>query len=95
MNGNEAEPKPAPWPAIAQASDDIIAMSVQRHAEAEVQREAQAIVTNAAWGALTPEEQEAAIARADAEYEAHFAERVAEVEAEAELYAEDPEAEIG
>ena len=88
-----------PEAAIARASGDMIAESIQRHAESEVVRDAQAVITGAAWAALTPKEQEASIARADAAYEAHFAQRAAEAEAEAELYAEreieDPEAEIG
>ena len=85
--------------AVAQASNDMIDMTVQRHAEAEVVREAQAVIDNAEFAALSPAEQEARMAEADASYDAYAAERAAEVEAEAELYAEreieDPEAEIG
>lgn len=84
-----------PEAAIAQASDDMIAMSVQRHAEAEAIREAQVVIDNAEWNALSLQEQEARMAAQDAAYEAEAAERAAEAEAEAELYAEDPEAEIG
>lgn len=94
MNGNEAHRDE--WAAdVARASEDMIAMSLQRHAEAEVLRETQAVIDNAEWNALTPQEQEARIAGQDAAYEAYFAERAAENAAEAELYAEDPEAEIG
>jgi hypothetical protein len=88
-----------PEAAIARASNDMIAMSVQRHAEAEALREAQVVIDNAEWNALTPQEQEARMAEQDAAYEAEFAERAAEAEEKAELYAEreieDPEAEIG
>jgi hypothetical protein len=95
-NGNEAHRDE--WAAdVARASDDMIAMAVQRHAEAEALREAQAVIDNAEWNALTPQEQEARIAEQDAVYEAYFIERAAENAAEAERYAEteDPEAEIG
>jgi len=93
-NGNEAHAS-GPEAAIARASNDMIATTVQRHAEAEVMREAQAVVSGAAWADLTPKEQEASIARADAAAEAYFAQRAAEAEAEAEREIEDPEAEIG
>jgi hypothetical protein len=76
----------------------MMAMSVQRHAEAEALREAQVIIDNAEWNALTPQEQEARLAGQYAGYGAYFAQRAAEAEEEAELYAEreieDPEAEI-
>jgi hypothetical protein len=95
-NGNEAHAD-SPEAATARASNDMIARSVQRHAEAEALREAQVVIDNAEWNALTPQEQEACMAEQAAAYEAEFAERAAE--AEAELYAEreieDPEAEIG
>jgi hypothetical protein len=93
-NGNEAHAS-GPEADIAQASNDMIAMSVQRNAEAEVVREAQAVITNAEWAALTPQEQEARIAEADAAYEAYSAQRAAEAELYAEREIEDPEAEIG
>jgi|SRR3954451_17152942 hypothetical protein len=95
-NGNEAHRDE--WAAdIARASEDMIAMSVQRHAEAEVLRDAQVVLDNAEWNALTPQEQEARMAEQDAAYEAYSGQRSAEVAAEAERYAEteDPEAEIG
>ena len=97
-NGNEAHRDE--WGAdVARASEDMIAMSLQRRAEADALREAQVVIDNAEWNALTPQEQEARVAEQDAVYEAYSVERAAEVAAELELYAdaeiEEPEAEIG
>jgi hypothetical protein len=92
-NGNE--PEYNPMADIARASDDMIAMSVQRHAEEAALRDAQGIIDNAEWNSLTPQEQEARMAAAEAYEEAHLDERRAELEEDIERYASDPEPEIG
>jgi hypothetical protein len=54
----------------------------QRVAEREARREAEGAASRDAWAALTPAEQEAELARQDAEYEAHSAQLAAEAEVE-------------
>ena len=93
-NGNEAHAS-GPEADIAQATNDMIAATVQRHAEAEAIREAQVVIDNVEWNALSLQEQEARMVEQDAACEAYAAERAAEVEAEAGREIEDPEAEIG
>jgi hypothetical protein len=54
-NGNE--PEYNPMTDIAAASNEMIAMAVQRRAEEAALRDAQVIIDNAEWNALTPQEQ--------------------------------------
>jgi hypothetical protein len=95
-NGIEADA--SRWSPEVLAYNDFPAIA-QRVAEREAQREAEGGASRAAWAAPTPAEQEAGLARQDAEYGARSAELAAAAGAEAELYAEreieDPEAEIG
>jgi hypothetical protein len=86
------EPETPRWSPEVLAANDFPAIA-ERVAEREARREAEGAASRAAWAALTPAEQEAELARCDAEYEVEFAERVAKAEAEREI--EDPEAEIG
>jgi hypothetical protein len=102
-NGIEPEHDPA-MQAIAQATNDMAAMAAQRHAEAAVIQETQAVIgraqaaiDDAERDALTPKEQEARLAAEEAAYEAYHAQRAAEIEEDIELYRQidGPEAEIG
>jgi len=70
-------------------------MAAERHARQEVLREAQAVIDNAEWNSLTRAEQDAQIARQDAEYQAHFDEMIAEAKAEAAMDAALDDPEIG
>ena len=93
-NGNEAERDPG-MHAVAQATEEMVAMAAQYRAEEAVLRDAQVVFDNAEWNSLTPQEQEAQIAADEAEEEAHLDQRRAELEEDIERYASDPEPEIG
>jgi hypothetical protein len=95
-NGNEAERDPG-MHAVAQATEEMVAFAAQRRAEEAVLRDAQVVLDNAEWNSLTRQEQDAQIAAAEAEEEAHFDQRRAEIEEDIELYRQidGPEAEIG
>jgi hypothetical protein len=93
-NGNEAERDPG-MHAVAQATEEMVAFAAQRRAEEAVLREAQVVFDNTEWNSLTRQEQDAQIAAAEAEEEAHFDQRRADLEEDIERYASDPEPEIG
>jgi hypothetical protein len=102
-NGIEPEHDPA-MQAIAQATNDMVAIAAQRHAEAAVIQETQAVIgraqaaiDEAEWNALTPPEQEARQAAEEAAYKAYHAQRAAEIQEDIEMYTQidGPEAEIG